>query len=128
MGLHELSSNSKRLKCKVVRHRLILDTVAHDSSSFIWCKVLLSCIADAVEGTCSILLFEKLAIQTISLPAAQQAYKVSILHRDLSSGNIMIVKYKETKEWRGLPNRLGCGCRGGIMKANHLADGLVSYG
>ncbi|KAF8811756.1 hypothetical protein BYT27DRAFT_7133739 [Phlegmacium glaucopus] len=41
-------------------------------------NVLLSCIADAVEG-------------------AQQAYKASILHHDLSAGNIMIVKDKETR-------------------------------
>ncbi|KAF8811755.1 hypothetical protein BYT27DRAFT_6437794 [Phlegmacium glaucopus] len=46
-------------------------------------NVLLSCIADAVEGI-------------------QQAYKASILHRDLSAGNIMIVKDKETKESRGI--------------------------
>ncbi|KAF8799982.1 hypothetical protein BYT27DRAFT_7175910 [Phlegmacium glaucopus] len=46
-------------------------------------NVLLSCIADAVEG-------------------AQQAYKAGILHRDLSAGNIMIVKDKETQEWRGI--------------------------
>ncbi|KAF8811743.1 hypothetical protein BYT27DRAFT_6437612 [Phlegmacium glaucopus] len=46
-------------------------------------NVLLSCIADAIEG-------------------AQQAYKAGILHRDLSAGNIMIVKDKETQEWRGI--------------------------
>ena len=43
-----------------------------------------------------------LGILTVLLSAAQQAYKVGILHRDLSAGNIMIVKDKETKEWRGL--------------------------
>ncbi|KAF8800893.1 hypothetical protein BYT27DRAFT_7069812, partial [Phlegmacium glaucopus] len=68
---------------KMVCHRIILDTVAHDLSTFVWCKLLPSCIADAVEG-------------------AQQAYKAGILHRDISSGNIMIVKDKETKEWRGV--------------------------
>ncbi|KAF8811748.1 hypothetical protein BYT27DRAFT_7252461 [Phlegmacium glaucopus] len=67
----------------MVCHRLILDTVARDLSTFVWCKVLLSCIADAVEG-------------------AQQAYKANILHRDLSAGNILIVKDKETQEWRGI--------------------------
>ncbi|KAF8811757.1 hypothetical protein BYT27DRAFT_7183555 [Phlegmacium glaucopus] len=46
-------------------------------------NVLLSCIADAVE-------------------CVQQAYKAGILHRDLSAGNIMIVKDKENKEWRGI--------------------------
>ncbi|KAF8811745.1 hypothetical protein BYT27DRAFT_7275921 [Phlegmacium glaucopus] len=67
----------------MVCHRLILNTVARDLSTFTWCKVLLSCIADAVEG-------------------AQQTYKASILHHDLSAGNIMIVKDKETGEWRGV--------------------------
>ncbi|KAF8801966.1 hypothetical protein BYT27DRAFT_7050682, partial [Phlegmacium glaucopus] len=67
----------------MVCHRIILDTVARDLSTFVWCKLLLSCIADAVEG-------------------AQQAYKAGILHRDLSAGNIMIVKDKDTKEWRGV--------------------------
>jgi len=38
----------------------------------------------------------------VFLSAAQQAYSVGIMHRDLSAGNIMIVKDKETKEWRGL--------------------------
>ncbi|KAF8811763.1 hypothetical protein BYT27DRAFT_7133745, partial [Phlegmacium glaucopus] len=60
----------------------------HCHSTFTWCKVLLSCIADAVEG-------------------AQQAYKDGILHRDLSAGNIMIVKDKETQECGGHSNRLG---------------------
>ncbi|KAF8805947.1 hypothetical protein BYT27DRAFT_7142107, partial [Phlegmacium glaucopus] len=46
-------------------------------------NVLLSCIADAVEG-------------------AQQAYKAGILHRDLSASTIMIVRDKETQEWRGI--------------------------
>ncbi|KAF8799979.1 hypothetical protein BYT27DRAFT_6846983 [Phlegmacium glaucopus] len=44
---------------------------------------VLSCIADAVEG-------------------AQQSYKAGILHHDLNAGNIMIVKDKETQEWRGI--------------------------
>ncbi|KAF8811768.1 hypothetical protein BYT27DRAFT_7088791, partial [Phlegmacium glaucopus] len=81
--VRKLSPKSKDLKCKMVCHRIILDTVARDLSTFVWCKSLLSCIADAVEG-------------------AQQAYKAGILHRDLSAGNIMIVKDKETKEWRGV--------------------------
>ncbi|KAF8805949.1 hypothetical protein BYT27DRAFT_7103389, partial [Phlegmacium glaucopus] len=81
--IEELSSKSKYLKCKMVCHHLILNTVARDLSTFTWCKVLLSCIADAVEG-------------------AQQAYKAGILHHDLSAGNIMIVKDKETQEWRGI--------------------------
>jgi hypothetical protein len=46
----ELSPESKRLKGKMVCHRIILDTDARDLSTFTWCKVLLSCIADAVEG------------------------------------------------------------------------------
>ncbi|KAF8801964.1 hypothetical protein BYT27DRAFT_7197678 [Phlegmacium glaucopus] len=80
--IEELSSKSKRLKCKMVCHRLILN-VARDLSMFTWCKVLLSCIADAVEGV-------------------QHAYKAGILHRNLSAGNIMIVKDKETQESRGI--------------------------
>lgn len=51
----ELSAKSNRLKRKMVCHRIILDTVSRDLSTFSWCKVLLSCIADAVEGTCFIL-------------------------------------------------------------------------
>jgi hypothetical protein len=47
----ELSPKSKRLKGKMICHRIILDTVARDLSTFAWCKVLLSCIADAVQGT-----------------------------------------------------------------------------
>jgi len=62
---------------------MILDTVARDLSTFSWCKVLLSCIADAVEVT-------------------QQVYNASILHHDLNSGNIMIVRDNKTQEWRGL--------------------------
>ncbi|KAF8811753.1 hypothetical protein BYT27DRAFT_7336033 [Phlegmacium glaucopus] len=79
----ELSSKLRRLKRKMVFHRITLDTVTQDLSTFTWCKVLLSCIADAVEGI-------------------QQASKAGILHRDLSAGNIMIVKDKETKESRGI--------------------------
>ncbi|KAF8811754.1 hypothetical protein BYT27DRAFT_7183548 [Phlegmacium glaucopus] len=78
-----LFPKSKRLKCKIACHRLVLNIVARDLSTFTWCKVLLSCIADAVEG-------------------AQQAYKASILHHDLSASNIMIVKDKDTKQWRGV--------------------------
>ncbi|KAF8811752.1 hypothetical protein BYT27DRAFT_7240181 [Phlegmacium glaucopus] len=81
--VEELSSKSERLKCKMVCHRLILNTVIRDLSTFTWCKALLSCIADAVEG-------------------AQQAYKAGILHRDLSAGNILIVKDKRTQELRGI--------------------------
>ena len=83
----------------MVCHRIILDTVARDLSTFTWCKVLLSCIADVVEGRYFIrsFLLEILMV----LPAAQNAYKV-ILHRDLSAGNIMIVKDKEMQEWRGV--------------------------
>ena len=62
----ELSSNSKRLKDKIVCHRLILGTVVRDLSKFIRCKVLLSCTADAGEGTRSILFLKKLAFLTIS--------------------------------------------------------------
>ena len=39
---------------------------------------------------------------TTCIPAAQEAYNAGILHRDLSAGNIMITKDKDTKEWRGL--------------------------
>ena len=82
---------------------IVLDTVARDLSTFSWCKVLLSCIADAVEGAFFIcLFFFSLAILTVFISALQQAYNVGILHCDLSAGNIMIVKDKETKEWRGL--------------------------
>lgn len=34
----------------MVCHRIVLDTVARDLSTFTWCKVLLSCLADAVDG------------------------------------------------------------------------------
>ncbi|KAF8804184.1 hypothetical protein BYT27DRAFT_7259621 [Phlegmacium glaucopus] len=78
-----LCSKLKRLKDKMICHRIVLDTVARDLSTFTWCKVLLSCIADAVE-------------------AAQEAYKAGILHRDLSAGTIMIVEDKETQKWRGI--------------------------
>jgi hypothetical protein len=46
----ELFSKSHRLRCKMVCHRIVLNTVARDLSTFSWCKVLLSCIADVVEG------------------------------------------------------------------------------
>ena len=46
----KLSPKSYRLPCTMVCHRIVLDTVARDLSTFSWCKVLLSCIADAVEG------------------------------------------------------------------------------
>ncbi|PPQ90006.1 hypothetical protein CVT25_009644 [Psilocybe cyanescens] len=68
---------------RMVCHRIILDTVARDLGTFTWCKVLLSCLADVVD-------------------AAQQAYKAGVLHRDISAGNVMIVKDKETKELRGI--------------------------
>ena len=49
--VQELSPKSPSLQgCKMVCHRIVLDTVARDLSTFSWCKVLLSCIADAVEG------------------------------------------------------------------------------
>ncbi|KAF8167522.1 hypothetical protein B0H34DRAFT_682206 [Crassisporium funariophilum] len=80
----ELAHNKRYRKPAVmVCHRLVLNTVARDLSTFMWCKVLLSCVADAVEG-------------------AQQAYQAGVLHRDLSAGNIMIVKDKKTNEWRGV--------------------------
>jgi hypothetical protein len=97
----DLSSKSHHLQGKMVCHRIVLDTVARDLSTFTWCKVLLSCIADAVEGVCLFHVFSRKFL-TMFLLAAQQAYSVGILHRDLSAGNIMIVKNKETKEWRGL--------------------------
>ncbi|KAF8798528.1 hypothetical protein BYT27DRAFT_7122791, partial [Phlegmacium glaucopus] len=71
------------MKFKMVCHRLILDTVARDLSTFVWCKVLLSCIADAVEG-------------------AQQAYRAGILHPISAPATLMVVKDKETQEWRGI--------------------------
>ncbi|KAH9486067.1 hypothetical protein JR316_0000131 [Psilocybe cubensis] len=67
----------------MVCHRLVLNTVARDLSTFTWCKVLLSCLADVVD-------------------AAQAAFKAGVLHRDLSAGNIMIVQNPNTKEWRGI--------------------------
>ncbi|KAF9478065.1 hypothetical protein BDN70DRAFT_944470, partial [Pholiota conissans] len=67
---------------RMVCHRLVLETVAESLSTFTWCKILLSCIADAVEGTKVIL--------------------TGILHRDLSAGNIMIVRNMKTKEWNGV--------------------------
>ena len=50
--VEELSPKSSQLRSKMVCHRLVLDTVARDLSTFAWCKVLLSCVADAVEGVC----------------------------------------------------------------------------
>ena len=102
--VRELSPNSHSLRaCKMVCHRIVLDTVARDLSTFSWCKVLLSCIADAVEGAFFDLpLLFSLGVLIVFLSAVQQAYSVGILHRDLSAGNIMIVKDKKTKEWRGL--------------------------
>ena len=50
----ELSPKSRHLQGKMVCHRIVLDTVARDFSTFAWCKVLLSCIADAIEGVCLI--------------------------------------------------------------------------
>ncbi|KAF8800025.1 hypothetical protein BYT27DRAFT_7119028 [Phlegmacium glaucopus] len=79
----ESSSKPRRFKGKTVCHRITLDTVAQDLSTFTRCKVLLSCIADAVE-------------------AAQQAYKAGIPHRNLSTGSIMIVEDKETQARRGI--------------------------
>lgn len=35
-------------------------------------------------------------------PAAQQAYKAGVLHRDISAGNVMIVRNNETGEWKGI--------------------------
>ena len=101
--VRELSPNSHGLgACKMVCHRIVLDAVARDLSTFSWCKVLLSCIADVVEGAFFIcLFFFWVTILTVFLSAVQQAYSVGILHRDLSASNIMI-EDKETKEWRGL--------------------------
>ncbi|KAH9484020.1 hypothetical protein JR316_0003499 [Psilocybe cubensis] len=81
---HVLSQSGKYQKMgHLVCHRLILNTVARDLSTFVWCKVLLSCLADAME-------------------AAQQAYKAGVLHRDISAGNVMIVRNHETGEWKGI--------------------------
>ncbi|KAF8180087.1 hypothetical protein BJ912DRAFT_635392 [Pholiota molesta] len=81
----ELTHNSRlRNPARMVCHRIVLDTVARDLSTFSWCKVLLSCVADAVEG-------------------AQQAYAAAgVLHRDISSSNITIAKDKKTQERRGI--------------------------
>ena len=84
----------------MIGHRIILYTVARNLSTFAWYKVLLSCIANAVEGRYFIRSFS-LEIP-ISLTAVQNAYKTGILHRDLSTGNMMIVEDKKTQEWRGM--------------------------
>ncbi|KAH9482222.1 hypothetical protein JR316_0004319 [Psilocybe cubensis] len=76
------SGQHKRIGTMVC-HRLIMDTVARDLSTFTWCKVLLKCLADAVD-------------------AAQEAYKVGVLHRDISAGNIMITMDDKTHELRGI--------------------------
>ncbi|KAF8909590.1 hypothetical protein CPB85DRAFT_1390892 [Mucidula mucida] len=61
-----------RLQNPLQCHRIFLDTVARDLSAFGDCKVLVNCIADAME-------------------AAQCAFAYArIMHRDISSGNIMI--------------------------------------
>ncbi|KAH9484021.1 hypothetical protein JR316_0003500 [Psilocybe cubensis] len=81
---HVLSHSGRYKKFgHLVCHRLVLNTVARDLSTFVWCKVLLSCIADAIE-------------------AAQQAYKAGVLHRDISATNVMIVRNNETGEWKGI--------------------------
>jgi hypothetical protein len=41
---------TRNLLSRMVCHRIVLDTLARDLSTFSWCKVLLSCVADAVEG------------------------------------------------------------------------------
>jgi hypothetical protein len=41
-----------REPARMMCHRIVLDTIARDLSSFSWCKVLLSYVADAVEGAC----------------------------------------------------------------------------
>ncbi|PPQ89990.1 hypothetical protein CVT25_009630 [Psilocybe cyanescens] len=82
--IHDLSHSGRYRRCRsMVCHRIILDTVARDLSTFTWCKVLFSCLADVIE-------------------AAQQAYKAGVQHRDISAGNVMIVKDKATQEWRGV--------------------------
>lgn len=91
----ELSPESKRLKGKMVCHRINLDTVARDLSTFTSAKF---CIADTVEGRYFIRSFS-LEILMV-LPAAQNAYKVGILHRNLSAGNIMIIKDKRQRNAR----------------------------
>ncbi|KAF8884541.1 hypothetical protein CPB85DRAFT_1567002 [Mucidula mucida] len=66
-----------RLENPLQCHRLFLDTIARDLSAFGNCKVLVNCIADAME-------------------AAQCAFDLArILHRDISSGNIMITPTHE---------------------------------
>ncbi|KAF8180088.1 hypothetical protein BJ912DRAFT_635393 [Pholiota molesta] len=81
----ELTHNScHRTPARMLCHRIVLDTVARDLSTFSWCKVLVSCVADAVEGV-------------------QQAYAAAgVLHRDISASNITIVTDKKTKERRGV--------------------------
>ncbi|KAF8906116.1 hypothetical protein CPB85DRAFT_1314522 [Mucidula mucida] len=62
------------LKRPLQCHRIFLRTVARDLTTFVSCKTLVLCIADAMK-------------------AAQQAFdRVHILHRDISVGNIMIAK------------------------------------
>ena len=64
----ELSPESKRLKHKMIGHRIILDTVARDSSTFAWYKILLSCIANAVEGRYFIRSFSLEIIMIFHIP------------------------------------------------------------
>ncbi|KAF8888674.1 hypothetical protein CPB85DRAFT_1334306 [Mucidula mucida] len=62
------------LKRPLQCYRIFLRTVARDLTTFMTCKTLVLCIADAMK-------------------AAQQAFdRAHILHRDISVGNIMIAK------------------------------------
>ncbi|KAF9027320.1 hypothetical protein BDZ89DRAFT_1066995, partial [Hymenopellis radicata] len=68
LGDHTYFRFQNPLQC----HRIFLDTIARDLSAFGNCRVLVNCVADAME-------------------ADECAFAYArILHRDISSGNIMI--------------------------------------
>ena len=85
------SSISKRLKRKMVCRRLVLDTVALTCQCLPGARYFYPVLPTLLRAPVPMLLL-KLASLTISLPAAQQAYKIGIL---LNVDNIMIVKDKE---------------------------------
>ncbi|KAL0570119.1 hypothetical protein V5O48_011842 [Marasmius crinis-equi] len=82
-GADVTGSNTKAGPCKLILHRLVLKTLARSITIFTWGKVLVSCVAEVME--------------TII-----KAWEANILHRDVSAGNAMIYRDKETKEWHGL--------------------------
>lgn len=73
-------------------HRIFLNTPAKDLTTFVTAKCLVTCIADAMEGT----LYQSDVVfltNFSSIIAAEAAFeKAGVLHRDISAGNIMMSK------------------------------------